>query len=62
MVVVVVVVVVIVFNHTSPNFHKPVFSDYRQLYAFKGDNKYIFIVFPRLLSDFNLGYLPIQSN
>jgi hypothetical protein len=59
---VVVVVVVIVFNHTSPSFHKPVFSDYRQLYAFKGNNKYIFIVFPRLLSDFNLDYLPIQSN
>jgi hypothetical protein len=51
----VVVVVVIVFNHTSPNFPKPVFSDYRQLYAFKGNNKYIFIAFPRLLSDINLG-------
>ncbi len=58
----VVVVVVIVFNHTSPNFHKPVFSDYRQLYAFKGNNKYIFIAFPRLLSDFNLGYPSTQSD
>jgi hypothetical protein len=55
-----VVVVVIVFDYTSPKFH--VFSDYRQLYAFKETNKYIFIVFPRLLSNFNLGYLLIQSN
>jgi hypothetical protein len=30
-----VLVVVIVFNYTSPNFHKPVFSDYRLLYTFK---------------------------
>jgi hypothetical protein len=48
---VVVVVVVIVFNYTSPKFHKLVFSDHRQLYAFKEINKYVFIVFPKLLSD-----------
>lgn len=47
----VVVVVVIVFNYTSPKFHKLVFSDYRQLYAFKEINKYVFIVIPKLLSD-----------
>jgi hypothetical protein len=62
MVVVVVVVVVIVFNYTSPNFHKLVFSDYRQLYAFKQVNKYVFIVFPRWLSDINLGYPSTQSD
>lgn len=40
-----VVVVVIVFNYTSPKFHKPAFSDCRQLYAFKENNKIIFILF-----------------
>jgi hypothetical protein len=38
----VVVVVVIVFNYTSPKFHKPVFSDYRQLPAFKENYEYIY--------------------
>ena len=52
-----VVVVVIVFNYTSPKFHKLVFSDYRQLYAFKQVNKYVFIAFPKLLSDIDFGYL-----
>ena len=37
-----VVVVVIVFNYTSPKFHKLVFSDYRQLSAFKENYKYIY--------------------
>lgn len=52
-----VVVVVIVFIYTSPKFHKLVFSDYRQSYSFKENNKYIFIPFQKLLSDINLGYL-----
>jgi hypothetical protein len=52
-----VVVVVIVFNYTSPKFHKPASSDCRQLYAFKENNKNIFIPFHKLLSSINLGYV-----
>lgn len=57
-----VVVVVIVFNYTSPKFHKLVFSDYRQSYAFKENNKYVFILFHKLLPDINLGYLSMLPN
>lgn len=38
------------------------FSDYRPLYAFKQTDKYVFIVFPVLLSDFNFYYLSMQSH
>jgi hypothetical protein len=30
------------FQYTSPKFHKPVFSDYRQLPAFKENYEYIY--------------------